>query len=178
MYTSSKTSEFPVTMAVTGATSTSATLNGSVNANYLPTSVSFEYGNLTLYGNTIPSIPGQVTGNEFISVNAGLSGLTLNTTYHYRLKIINSSGTAFETICNSRQNMLSENKLSSAGLSFILTPVANMDWHVLRRSGTCYLGLRWIADQCYIGRLNHRICRYLSDRYFIHHGKYRCKKML
>ncbi len=95
MFTSSETSEFAVTMAVTGATSTSATLNGSVNANYLPTSVSFEYGNSTLYGNTIPAIPGQVTGNEFISVNAGLSGLTLNTTYHYRLKIINSSGTAF-----------------------------------------------------------------------------------
>ena len=91
MFTSSETSELAITRAVTGATSTSATLNGSVNANYLPTSVCFEYGNSTLYGNTIPAIPGQITGNEFISVNAGLSGLTLNTTYHYRLKIINSS---------------------------------------------------------------------------------------
>ena len=74
---------------------TSATLNGSVNANYLSTTVTFEYGTTTNYSSTVVATQSPVTGNTSTNVTADITGLVLNTTYHYRIKAVNSFGTSY-----------------------------------------------------------------------------------
>jgi uncharacterized protein (TIGR02145 family) len=74
---------------------TSATLNGTINANYLSTNVSFEYGTTELYGNTISAVQSPVIGNSITSVSAEISNLTGVTTYHFRIKAVNSLGTIY-----------------------------------------------------------------------------------
>jgi len=83
-----------VTTAATGITGTGATLNGTVDAGGASTTVTFEYGLTVAYGTTIPGVPGTVTGNGVTPVSASLGGLILNTTYHYRVKGVNSVGTS------------------------------------------------------------------------------------
>jgi hypothetical protein len=83
------------TVAASAISTTSATLNGSVNANNASTTVTFEYGLTTSYGSTINGTPNTVTGATATSITAALAGLTANTTYNYRVKAVNSSGTTY-----------------------------------------------------------------------------------
>lgn len=84
-----------VTMAATNVTETGATLNGTVNPNFLSTTVTFEYGTTTSYGQSINAIQSPVTGNSNTNVTANLTGLTAGTTYHFRVKAVNSVGTTY-----------------------------------------------------------------------------------
>ena len=83
-----------VTSAATAVTSTTATINGTVNANNASTTVTFEYGLTAAYGTVLPGVPGTVTGSTVTPVSANLSSLIPGTTYHYRVSGINSFGTA------------------------------------------------------------------------------------
>jgi len=83
-----------ITLGATNVTANGATLNGSVNANSLSTAVSFDWGLTSAYGNLITSIPPTVTGSTATPVQAVLSGLTSNTTYHFRVKGNNAAGLA------------------------------------------------------------------------------------
>lgn len=94
-FSTSAISNFATTLDATEIKSSIATLNGVVNANSLPTTISFQYGTSLSYGNEISATPSVVTGNMDELVSANLTGLLANTTYHFRLKIVNSSGTAF-----------------------------------------------------------------------------------
>lgn len=94
-FTTSATSEFVTTLTATDIKSTCVTLNGSVNANYLPTNVTFEYGTSLNYGKETDASPKVVTGNSNTNVIVSLTGLSAVTTYHFRVKIVNSSGTAY-----------------------------------------------------------------------------------
>src|SRR5439155_902757 len=71
----------------------SATLNGSVNPGGLTTTVYFQYGTTISYGRTTANQT--KTGNTYQSVLAYISGLSGNTTYHFRLKATNSGGTRY-----------------------------------------------------------------------------------
>ena len=84
-----------ITLPATNIWLTEAKLNGSVNANYFSSAVSFEWGLTTAYGYTAQSIPGQVTGNTVVPVMANLSGLTPGTVYHFRCKAVNAGGTTY-----------------------------------------------------------------------------------
>lgn len=79
------------TTAASAIGSVTATLNGSVNANGVSTGVVFEYGSTTAYGNTVTASPAIVTGSSPNAVGAILSGLSGETTYHYRVKASNST---------------------------------------------------------------------------------------
>jgi hypothetical protein len=70
-----------------------ATLNGSVNANYLSTVVYFEYGTTSKYGNTAAATQSPVEGNTETNVSVNISDLIMGTIYHYRIKATNSLGT-------------------------------------------------------------------------------------
>ncbi len=83
----------PVTAAAGSITESGATLNGTVNANDFSTDVSFEYGLTTAYGTNVASTPVTVTGGSATPVSAAISGLSLGTTYHFRVNGTSSQGT-------------------------------------------------------------------------------------
>lgn len=80
------------TAGATGVTTTSATLNGTVNPNGLATTTHFEYGLTTAYGGTaiVTLSPANGTGAQSVSVE--ISGLLSERTYHYRLTATNAGG--------------------------------------------------------------------------------------
>jgi len=82
----------PITRAPTDVTIGGATMNATVNANGLVTTVQFEFGLTTSYGNTVTAVQSPVTGNTDIEASKTVSGLNPNTTYHYRVKTTNSGG--------------------------------------------------------------------------------------
>ena len=76
----------------TAITATSATLNGTVNAEGQATTYYFEYGSTTNYGSQTPSTTAG-SGNATARVLAPIASLMPNATYHYRLVATNPSGT-------------------------------------------------------------------------------------
>ena len=80
--------------AVTNQTQTSGTLNASVDLNGGPevTSCTFQYGTATSYGSSVPCSPSTPYSSN-TSVSATISGLTAETTYHYRLVLVTANGT-------------------------------------------------------------------------------------
>ena len=83
------------TEPATNITATSAKLNGKVNANYISTTVTFEYGTTTNYGQTVTATPNPVTGNSTVTISSTITGLTQNVPYHYRIIAVNSLGTVY-----------------------------------------------------------------------------------
>jgi len=82
------------TNAASSVTSSSATLNGSVNPNGSNTGYLFEYGTTISYGtNTTSTIIG--SGTSTLSESASITGLLSNTTYHFRIMAMNSIGTSY-----------------------------------------------------------------------------------
>jgi hypothetical protein len=81
------------TGGASAVTPTSATVSGTVNPRGRPTSYYFEFGKTTAYGTRTNT--GNV-GSDSVnhSLSASLSGLTPNTTYHYRLVAFSTDGTA------------------------------------------------------------------------------------
>jgi hypothetical protein len=83
----------PTTSAATPIGSTTATLKGSVNPNGLATKYFFKYGtSATPYSaeTAKTSVP---AGTSPVTASTGVSGLTPETTYHFRLFAENTSGT-------------------------------------------------------------------------------------
>ena len=81
------------TNPASNVTSSSATLNGTVNPNGLTTNVHFEYGTTTNYGSTTPSH--SYSGTATQNVSANITGLSAHTTYHFRIVGTSSGGTAY-----------------------------------------------------------------------------------
>ena len=83
------------TVAALAVTQTSVTLNATVNPNGAAVSeCEFEYGATAAYGATAPCTPAPGSGQAPVAVSAALSGLTANSTYHYRIAATNRQGTS------------------------------------------------------------------------------------
>ena len=83
-----------VTGNPSGIGQTTATVNGTVNPDGQSTTYHFEYGTTTAYGAQAPIPDGNAgAGGGVLSESAPLSGLSPNTTYHYRLVATNATGT-------------------------------------------------------------------------------------
>lgn len=83
-----------VTTDVAGdITSSGVTLKGTVAANGASTAVTFEYGTTNAYGTSVTATQSPVTEIAGIAVSKAITGLTANTTYHYRVVGVNAGGT-------------------------------------------------------------------------------------
>jgi photosystem II stability/assembly factor-like uncharacterized protein/phosphodiesterase/alkaline phosphatase D-like protein len=83
------------TYFASNTTPSSAQLNGSVNANNIPTAVTFEYGLSASYGNEIAAVPDSAFGNSNVNVSCQLTGLISNRTYYFRAKARSLAGTTY-----------------------------------------------------------------------------------
>jgi phosphodiesterase/alkaline phosphatase D-like protein len=98
-----------VTNAASSIMQTTATLNATVNPNGGEvSSCKLEYGTSETYGSSVsctPSSPG--SGNSAVAVSASVTGLSANTTYHFRVVATNAGGTGtgsdgtFKTLPNA-----------------------------------------------------------------------------
>jgi uncharacterized protein (TIGR02145 family) len=90
------------TESATNITPTSATLNGTVNANNLSTEVTFEYfdnyGCAPTTGILVYATQSPITGSTTASVSANITGLTASSTYYYYTKAYNILGTSIGNI--------------------------------------------------------------------------------
>jgi lysophospholipase L1-like esterase len=87
------------TSAATLVTISSATLNGTVSPNELPTTAWFEWGtDPNLVTSTPTSSQPLGAGTTSVAINAPLSGLIPGTTYYFRVAATNSAGTSKGTI--------------------------------------------------------------------------------
>ena len=84
------------TPTVTGATTSSATVNATINPNSGRTYYYLEYGSTTAYGTTMPTvaIPAATAPT---TVQIALSGLPAGSTLHYRLVATSDGGTTVAT---------------------------------------------------------------------------------
>ena len=94
-FTASASSPTAATSAATSVTSSSAALNGSVNPNGASTTIEFEYGTTTSYGTVVTATESPLSGTDSQSVSKAITGLSPNTTYHFRVKATNSVGTTY-----------------------------------------------------------------------------------
>ncbi len=104
-FTGSQPKPVVLTTAANTVGATTATLTGEVIANYNTTSISFEYGLTTAYGTVVAGIPASASGGGTNTALANITGLTQNTTYHFRIIGTNIQGTSngndltFTTTC-------------------------------------------------------------------------------
>jgi hypothetical protein len=80
---------------VSGLGVSGATLNGTVNPNGFVTTGAFEYGLTPAYGSSTSLTLSPSTGTTAQLVSAGLTGLSSETLYYYRLTATNVDGTAY-----------------------------------------------------------------------------------
>jgi uncharacterized protein (TIGR02145 family) len=88
------------TQPATNVTATTATLNGIVDPNGSSTTVTFEYGTTTAYGSTATATQSPLSGSGNINVSADITGLSANSTMHFRVKAENTNGTAMGSDLN------------------------------------------------------------------------------
>ena len=84
------------TDVVSSLAQTSATLNATVNPD--GTAVSdchFEYGTSVSYGSSIPCSSPPGSGSSPVAVSAAVTGLSANTSYHFRIVATNAGGTSY-----------------------------------------------------------------------------------
>lgn len=112
----------------------SAQLNANVNANNTPAAITFEWGLTPFYGNEVNAVPDSAYGTGNSSSTYSLSGLIQNTTYHYRVKAMYSSGTVYgndmvfltrNVLPDALTQMASQITLNSAKLNAIVNPHEN-----------------------------------------------------
>ncbi|HET7506807.1 MAG TPA: hypothetical protein VFJ53_00465, partial [Solirubrobacterales bacterium] len=85
-----------ITEAATGVTNATATLKGTVNPQGAATTYQFEYGTTTTYGKTAPlTATSAGSGTAAVAASGSASGLSPNTTYHYRIVASSETGTAY-----------------------------------------------------------------------------------
>jgi hypothetical protein len=84
------------TTNATGVTGSDAILNGTVNPNFISTTVSFQYGLLNgSYIYDIQATSGVISGSNNYNESVTVSNLYPGTEYHFRVKAVNSFGTTY-----------------------------------------------------------------------------------
>jgi hypothetical protein len=82
------------TLSATAVTTTSATINGTLNPNGSPTTAWFEWGATADYGNLSP-VADLGSGTNALPLSAPLAGLNPGVTYHFRIAATNDYGLVY-----------------------------------------------------------------------------------
>jgi hypothetical protein len=82
------------TLPATGVSTEIATLQGTVNPNFYPTTAWFQWGTTTNYGN-LTSVTSLGSGTTALPLSAPLAALTRGATYHFRVAATNSRGAVY-----------------------------------------------------------------------------------
>jgi hypothetical protein len=113
-------------------TPTSATLSATVNPNEETVSTCrFEYGPTTSYGKTASCSPSPGSGGSPVAVSASLGGLTVDSTYHFRISATGERGTntgaddTFTTLATSESAETREEKKPAEAKDGKLTATAS-----------------------------------------------------
>ena len=111
--------------ASSAITDSTATLEATVTPNGTATTVFFEYGTTTAYGQST-STQSIGSGNSPFNVTANLTGLTPGTTYHYRVSASNGNGT---TLGNNGTFTTSSPlpQVTTTAASFVTTSTASIN---------------------------------------------------
>ncbi len=80
-------------VASASITDVAAAISAMITANNASTTANVEYGLTTSYGSNAAMTPASITGSTATAASANLTGLTPNTTYHYRISATNAVGT-------------------------------------------------------------------------------------
>jgi len=116
------------TESATAVASTSATLNGTVNANDLSTTVTFEYGLTTSYGTEVTADESPVTGSTSTAVSAGVTGLSEGTTYHFRVRAVSTGGTSYGDDASFTTNATLPTVSDYDGNNYNIITIGTQDW--------------------------------------------------
>ena len=148
------------TLVANEISSSTASLTGSVNPNFLSTDISFEFGTTSDYGSTVNATSSPMVNGTLTNVNAIISSLLPSTTYHFRISATNMFGTSigsdqtflthgiikdidnnsYETVIIGAQTWMAEN-LKTTRLSDGTPINAIIDvttWNNLTTPGFCY----------------------------------------
>ncbi|RJQ49682.1 MAG: DUF2341 domain-containing protein [Nitrospiraceae bacterium] len=135
-----------VTNTATNISGSTATINSTVNPNGYTTTAYFQWGTTTSYGNTTTT-QAIGSGTNSVSVTANLTGLSSNTTYHYRVVATNPYGTSngddvsfttnttitwtgsVDTFANNPANW-TENRVPRNGDAVIFNGAINCTWNL------------------------------------------------
>jgi hypothetical protein len=136
--------------------SSTATLNGAVNANGISTATSFEYSVNANLSDTQTVSSTTLSSSQETAISANISGLLPFTRYYFRAKAVNSSGTTlgsiFSFITFPRISLQPTNDTTTAGLtdSFTVgtTTVAapfskTIKWQVATDTTTAVASVAW-----------------------------------
>ena len=154
-FTTNATASAPAaaTNSATSVTQTTATLNGTVNANGASTIVRFVYGTIPgAYSDSAVASQSPVAGNSPVSI--GTTGINAGTTYYYRVRAYNSAGgvqgseVSFTTLLPGGQGV---QDITAQGIpvALITTPTGegNHDIEVMRDGVTPPVGSTDVLQQ-------------------------------
>jgi len=120
------------TSAATGVTTTSASLNGTVNANSGSATVAFEYGLTSAYGAIVTADQSPVTGSVDTPVSKIISGLIPNTMYRFRVVAQNSAGTTSGNDLTFTTTAMVERAKNGSFETYIRTSRIPKDWKAVK----------------------------------------------
>jgi plastocyanin len=126
-----------ITNPATKVASFSARLNGSLNAHGTTMTVYFQYGLTTSYGSS--TAMQTKTGTTVQAVTASISGLTVSTTYHFRIVAHDGSSTSYGsdrtfTTLTATGSAVAATSSASFIASFSVTLNGSLDPHGLATS--------------------------------------------